>query len=80
MLCHSIDTCVEFHKKVAKMAGVSKEEMLEAAAIGGLSAWAQALPLHPSSWMIRNLMSLIPYNSLDPFYGRRYHRLSQCCG
>ena len=30
------DTCVEFHKKVAKMAGVSKEEMLEAAAIGGL--------------------------------------------
>ncbi len=30
------DTCVEFHKKVAKMAGVTREEMLEAAAIGGL--------------------------------------------
>ena len=30
------DTCVEFHKSVAKMAGVTKEEMLEAGAIGGL--------------------------------------------
>jgi AhpD family alkylhydroperoxidase len=30
------DTCVEFHKRVAKMAGVTREEMLEAAAIGGL--------------------------------------------
>lgn len=30
------DTCVESHKKMAKMAGVTKEEMLEAAAIGGL--------------------------------------------
>mgnify|MGYP000920845206 FL=1 len=30
------ETCVEFHKKVAKMAGATREEMLEAAAIGGL--------------------------------------------
>lgn len=30
------DSCVEFHKKVAMSAGASKEEMLEAAAIGGL--------------------------------------------
>ncbi len=35
--------------------------------MGDWSAWAQALPLHPSSWMIRSLMSLIPYNSLDSF-------------
>ena len=30
------DSCVEFHKKVATSAGVTREEMLEAAAIGGL--------------------------------------------
>ena len=30
------DSCVEFHKKVAISAGATKEEMLEAGAIGGL--------------------------------------------
>ena len=30
------DSCVEFHKKAAISAGASQEEMLEAAAIGGL--------------------------------------------
>ena len=30
------DSCVEFHKKVAISAGATREEMLEAAAIGGL--------------------------------------------
>lgn len=30
------DYCVEFHKEVAISAGATKEEMLEAAAIGGL--------------------------------------------
>ncbi len=30
------DSCVEFHKKVAISAGANREEMLEAAAIGGL--------------------------------------------
>src|SRR5512136_3025886 len=30
------DYCVEFHKQVAISAGANKEEMLEAAAIGGL--------------------------------------------
>jgi len=30
------DSCVEFHKKVAISTGATREEMLEAAAIGGL--------------------------------------------
>jgi AhpD family alkylhydroperoxidase len=30
------ESCVEFHKKVAGSMGASREEMLEAAAIGGL--------------------------------------------
>jgi len=30
------DSCVEFHKKEAISAGATREEMLEAAAIGGL--------------------------------------------
>ncbi|MCJ7443241.1 MAG: carboxymuconolactone decarboxylase family protein [Methanotrichaceae archaeon] len=30
------DYCVEFHKEVAMSAGATKEEMLEAAAVGGL--------------------------------------------
>ncbi len=30
------DYCVEFYKQVAKSAGATREEMLEAAAIGGL--------------------------------------------
>jgi len=32
----SCDTCVKFHKKVAISTGATREEMLEAAAIGGL--------------------------------------------
>ncbi len=31
-----MDSCVEFHKKVAVSAGATREEMLEAGAIGGL--------------------------------------------